>query len=55
MQNNHPQGRVLSRMGAREITPAEADQINGSNAAIRSLLSVIRTGVPLGTDQQLDE
>jgi len=54
MDNNN-QVRVLSRMGAREITSAEADQINGSNAILHSLLSVILTGVPLGSDHRLDE
>jgi len=54
MHNNN-QVRVLSRMGAREITPTEADQINGSSAFIPTLLSVIMTGVPLGSDHRLDE
>ena len=55
MLNNNNQLRVLSRMGARDLTPQESEQIGGSNGAIRSLLSVIRTGVPLGSDYQLDE
>jgi hypothetical protein len=54
MMNNNDV-RVLSRMGARDLTPEESEQIGGSNGAIRSLLSVIRTGVPLGSDYQLDE
>jgi hypothetical protein len=55
MPNNHNDVRVLSRMGARDLTPEESEQISGTNGAIRSLLSVIRTGVPLGSDYNLDE
>ena len=55
MLNNKNQARVLSRMGAREITPSEAEQITGSSAFIPTLLSVIMTGVPLVTDHRLDE
>jgi hypothetical protein len=56
MLNNHNDVRVLSRMGARDLTPEEAEQIGGSNGVIRpSLLSAIRTGVPLGSDVHLDE
>ena len=53
MLNNNNQVRVLSRMGAREITPEESAQIGGG--FIPTLLSVIMTGVPLGTDHRLDE
>jgi len=55
MLNNNEPSRVLSRMGARELTPEESGQIGGSNGVIPSLLSVIRTGVPLGSDYTLDE
>jgi hypothetical protein len=55
MPNNNDDVRVLSRMGARDLTPEEAEQIGGSNGAIRSLLSVIRTGNPVSPDFQLDE
>jgi hypothetical protein len=53
MPNNNPQLRVLSRMGARELSSEESEQISGSNGAIRSLLSVIRTLG--GSDFTLDE
>jgi hypothetical protein len=55
MLNDNNQFRVLSRMGARELTPQESEQIGGSNGVIPSLLSVIRTGVPIGSDTRLDE
>jgi len=56
MSDNHHGIRVLSRMGARELTPEESEQIGGSNGVITpSLLSVIRTGVPIGSDFKLDE
>ena len=51
MPNEHK--RVLSRMGARELSLEESEEIVGSNGAIRSLLSVIRTNG--GTDYTLDE
>ncbi|HVG92243.1 MAG TPA: hypothetical protein VNB54_12200 [Alphaproteobacteria bacterium] len=53
MPNNNKQLRVLSRMGARQLTPEESEQIVGSTGAIHSLLSVIRTNG--GTDFTLDE
>jgi hypothetical protein len=54
MANNN-ELRVLSRRGAREITPSETEQINGSSAFIPTLLSVIRTHTPDGgSDTRLD-
>jgi hypothetical protein len=55
MLNDNNDVRVLSRMGARELNPEESEQIGGSNGVIPSLLSVIRTGVPIGSDYHLDE
>ena len=55
MLNQNNDVRVLSRMGARDITPEEAEQISGTNGSLPSLLSVIRTGVPIGSDSSLDE
>ena len=43
MLNNNDDVRVLSRMGARDLTPEESEQIGGSNAFIPTLLSVIVT------------
>ena len=55
MFNNNNDVRVLSRMGARDITPAEAEQITGSSAFIPTLLSVIVTHTSTGgTDTRLD-
>lgn len=53
MPNNNKQLRVLSRMGARQLTSEESEQIVGSTGVIHSLLSVIRTNG--GTDFTLDE
>jgi len=53
--NNPNDLRVLSRLGARNITPEEAEQISGSNAFIPTLLSVIVTHTTTGgTDTRLD-
>ena len=55
MLNDNQQVRVLSRMGARELTTDESGQISGSTGIIPTLLSVIRTGNPIGSDTRLDE
>ena len=55
MLNNNNGGRVLSRMGARDLTPEESEQIGGSNGVTPSLLSVLRTGTPVSPDYSLDE
>lgn len=52
---NNNQVRVLSRMGARELSSEESEQISGSTGFIPTLLSVIRTGDPIGSDTRLDE
>jgi hypothetical protein len=54
MPNNNDDVRVLSRMGARELTPEESEQIGGSNAFIPTLLSVIVTHTATGNDTRLD-
>ena len=43
--------RVLNRMGARQLTPNEIDNVG---AGIPTLLSVIRTGSITDPDQRLD-
>lgn len=48
MLNKNKQIRVLSRMGARELTPEEAEQTSGG-----TLLTRIRTGG--GADTWLDQ
>ena len=55
MFNDNNGVRVLSRMGARDLTPEEAGQISGTNGILPSLLSVIRTGTPVSPDFHLDE
>jgi len=49
-ENNN---RVLSRMGARQLTQNEIEQVTG--ARISSLLSVIITGSEGNRDERLDE
>jgi len=53
MLNENKQIRVLSRMGARVLTPEESEQINGSTGFVPTLLSVIHT--LNGADTRLDE
>lgn len=48
MLNENKQVRVLSRMGARELTPEESGKVGGG-----TLLSKIRTGG--GADIWLDQ
>ena len=48
MLNDNKQLRVLSRMGAREITPEEAEQTSGG-----TFMSVLRTGG--GADLWIDQ
>jgi hypothetical protein len=50
MLNENKQVRVLSRMGARELTPEESKQIGGATG---TFLSKIRTGG--GADIWLDQ
>jgi hypothetical protein len=54
MPNDNNDVRVLSRLGARELTPEESEQIGGSNAFIPTLLSVIVTHTATGNDTRLD-
>jgi hypothetical protein len=52
--SNDNNNRVLSRMGARQLTESEIEQVTG--ARISSLLSVIIThSATGGTDERLDE
>jgi hypothetical protein len=50
MSNND--NRVLSRMGARHLTPEEIEKITGSAA---TLASVLGTTSPTGPDDKLDQ
>ena len=55
MPNDKNDVRVLNRMGARELTREESEQIGGSNAFIPTLLSVIVTHTASGgSDTRLD-
>ncbi|HKR97793.1 MAG TPA: hypothetical protein VJW55_20615 [Candidatus Angelobacter sp.] len=49
--SNDNNNRVLGRMGARQLTPNEMDNVGGGGA---TLLSVIRTGSAAAPDQRLD-
>ena len=49
--SNDNNNRVLSRMGARQLTQNETDNVGGGGA---TLLSVIRTGSAANPDQSLD-
>lgn len=48
---NNNNNRVLGRMGARQLTQNEIDNVGGGGA---TLLSVIRTGSITDPDQRLD-
>lgn len=45
--------RVLIRKGARPLSKMEIDEVTG--AIVRSILSVIRTNSPSGSDFTTDE
>jgi hypothetical protein len=49
-ENNN---RVLSRMGARQLTQREIERVNGARTI--SILSVIHTGSASNPDFTLDE
>ncbi|HEX3092152.1 MAG TPA: hypothetical protein VHW72_05995 [Candidatus Angelobacter sp.] len=51
MSNND--NRVLIRKGARPLSRNEIDEVTG--ASVRSILSVIRTNSPSGSDFTTDE
>jgi hypothetical protein len=51
MSNNN--NRVLIRKGARPLAQNEIDEVNG--AALPSVLSVLRTNSPSGSDFTTDE
>lgn len=51
MSNND--NRVLIRKGARQLNQNEIDEVAG--ASLPSILSVIRTGNPVGSDFKTDE
>ncbi len=51
--SNENNNRVLTRMGARQLTQNEMEQVTG--ARISSLLSVILTNSAGHPDERLDE
>lgn len=51
--SNETNNRVLSRMGARQLTNNEVEQVGGARTF--SILSVIRTGTAANPDFSLDE
>jgi hypothetical protein len=52
MSNNHS-NRVLSRMGARELTPSEIDRIGGGFVPTR--LTAMLTAPVTNPDRNIDE
>lgn len=53
MSNNNDQVRVLNRMGARDLTREEVQNISGGIVPTR--LTVIPTGTPQSPDHHIDE
>lgn len=52
--SNNTENRVLNRMGARQLTQNEIDQINGARL-VPTLLSVLITGPASHPDEFRDE
>jgi hypothetical protein len=53
--SNSKLARVLGRIGAREITEEEVQEIAGTGGSVRTRLTDIMTGIPLGSDHSFDE